>query len=105
MREWNNCTIRGPTAQNDATNHAGNAVGGERHRGGSGINQPGRVTSFLVPAFSVGRRGVPVKVARRVGARVLARRQTTGAAGKRTGFVACVTIRPLLVQESGIDDA
>ena len=102
MRERNSRTIRGPTTQNDATNHAGNAVGGERHRGGSGINQPGRVTSFLAPGLSVGRKGTSVKVAWRVGARDLARVPAAGAAGNRIGSVACAATRTIPVQESGM---
>jgi hypothetical protein len=102
MRRGNTGRIRGPTAQNDATDHAGNAVGGEKHRGGSGINQPGRVTSFLVPGLSVGRQGASVKAAWRVGACALACVQAAGAAGNRTGIAACAAPRSLPVQESGI---
>jgi hypothetical protein len=102
MRRRNRRTIRGPTPPNDATDHAGNAVGGEKHRGGSGINQPGLGTSFLAPGLSVGRKGASVKVARRVGARGVARVQATGAAGNRTGLVACAATRTLPLQESGM---
>lgn len=102
MRTGTMGRIRGPTAQNDATDHAGNAVGGEKHRGGSGINQPGRATSVLVPGLSVGRKGASVKVAWRVGVRVLARVQAAGAAGNRTGIATCAAPRSLPVQESGI---
>jgi hypothetical protein len=105
MQQRRKRTIRGPTPQNDATDHAGNAVGGERHRGGSGINQPGRVTSVLVPGLSVGRKGASVKVARRVGVRGIARVQAAGASGKRIGSAACAATRTTPVSESGIRNA
>jgi hypothetical protein len=104
MQQRRGCTIRGPTPQNDVTDHAGNAVGDERHRGGSGINQPGRVTSILVPGLSVGRKGTSVKVARRVGARVLAHMPAAAATGNRIGLTARTATRTIPVSESGIDD-
>ncbi len=105
MQQKGTRTIRGPTPQKDATDRAGNAVGGERDRGGSGINQPGRVTRILAPGLSVGRKGASVKVARRVGARGVARVQVAGAAGKRIGVAARAAIRTIPVSESGMHDA
>jgi hypothetical protein len=101
MRRQRHRAIRGPTRKN-ATDHAGNAVGGGEHRGGSGINQPGRATSCLVPGLSVGREGASVKVARCVGPRGIARVIGAGAAGKRTGLPARAPHRTLPVHESGM---
>ena len=101
MRSREHRTIRGPTPQKNAIDRAGNAIDGERHRGGSGTNQPGRVTSFLVPGLSVGRRGVCVKVARCVGARDRACAQGAGVAGNRTGIDARAATHAHSRRESG----
>lgn len=78
--------IRGPTAHEKATDRAGNAAGGGKHRDGSGINHPSRATRLLGPAFSVGRGGMPVKITRCVGARDRGGAGAVGAAGNRTGI-------------------
>ncbi len=77
--------IRGPTATKKATDRAGNAADGGKHRDGSGNNHPSRVTSLLGPALSVSRGGMPVKIARSVGAGDRGGAVVAGAAGNRTG--------------------
>lgn len=61
---WYRNGIRGPTRPNKANDRAGNAAVREVDRGGSGINQPSRVSRYvlLAPALSVGGRGDNVKV-------------------------------------------
>lgn len=54
--------IRGPTWSGKANDRAGNAAVGSTDRGGSGTNQPSRVSRKLAPAFSVGGNGGGVKV-------------------------------------------
>lgn len=81
MRERGAGGIRGPTAAKKATGRAGNAAGGGKHRDGSGINHPSQATSGLEPASSVGRGGMPVKIARCVGARERGGTRAVGAVG------------------------
>jgi hypothetical protein len=59
--------IRGPTGPDKANDRAGNAAVRQVDRGGSGTNQPGRVSRnvCLAPAASVGGRGADVKVGAR----------------------------------------
>ena len=54
--------IRGPTRADKVNDRAGNAVVGFSDRGGSGTNQPSRVSRYLAPAFSVDGGAGPVKV-------------------------------------------
>jgi hypothetical protein len=68
---WYRNGIRGPTRPDKANDRAGNAAVREIDRGGSGTNQPSRVSRYvlLAPAASVGGRGKDVKVGVRFGAR------------------------------------
>ncbi|MCA1670316.1 MAG: hypothetical protein LC793_23630 [Thermomicrobia bacterium] len=63
--------IRGPTRPNKANDRAGNAAVRETDRGGSGTDQPSRVSRYvcLAPAASVDGRGANVKVGG-IGARI-----------------------------------
>jgi hypothetical protein len=56
--------IRGPTGPDKANDRAGNAAVRRIDRGGSGTNQPSRVSRYvcLAPAASVGGGGADVKV-------------------------------------------
>jgi hypothetical protein len=64
--------IRGPTGPDNANDRAGNAAVHETDQGGSGINQPSRVSRYiyLAPAASVGGRGHDVKVGSRASGRI-----------------------------------
>lgn len=59
--------IRGPTGPHKANDRAGNAAVRETDRGGSGTNQPSRVSRYLrlAPAASVGGKGEDVKAGMR----------------------------------------
>jgi len=64
--------IRGPTRPDKANDRAGNAAVRETDRGGSGTNQPSRVSRYvcLAPAASVDGRGANVKIGA-IGARII----------------------------------
>ncbi len=70
--------IRGPTGPDKANDRAGNAVVRETDRGGSGINQPSRVSrcECLAPAASVGGGGADVKIGDGIGARSATQRHS-----------------------------
>lgn len=108
MQRGNVSGIRGLTATKKATGRAGNATGSGKHRDGSGINHPSRATSLLGPALSVGRGGMPVKVARCVGAHDRGGAGAAGAAGNRTGIDARAADGGLparqFARESGMDN-
>jgi hypothetical protein len=69
--DWYRNGIRGPTRPEKANDRAGNAVVRGTDRGGSGTNQPSRVSRYVLLALaaSVGGRGEDVKVGARLGAR------------------------------------
>ncbi len=98
--------IRGPTRPDKANDRAGNAAVRETDRGGSGTNQPSRVSRYvrLAPATSVGGRAADVKVGARHDDRVdQSSGQETGVAGNRAGL----SVRSIAVStryaESGTD--
>jgi hypothetical protein len=117
--------IRGPTGPEQANDRAGNAVVRETDRGGSGTNQPSRVSRYvrLAPAASVGGEGEDVKTdihhgtrlavheypLRRVGAARdggeadQSNRRQTGGAGNRAGHSRCSIAASIRYAESGTD--
>lgn len=66
--------IRGPTVRDKTNDRAGNAAVRQRDREGSGTDQPGRQSGYLMlaPALSVGGAGGFVKAGGRSAARILA---------------------------------